>query len=234
MSDVDEMEDAVGEVPVALAAPASAVVVVGPGVETEESVAVWHVSPQGMPVGAWIYSLESLLGSRDEARRLLTLVERRSITGVAPGELDEVLGRVTRAAGVDAEKWWTAQLFSPLQCFADIVDRRAAYDETVSAAKRELKNVADVGWSRDFAAERLISFDDLRSLSRVRPVVGSTAVGSGALTVVGVLRWLVRQWVETEGVKRRRYVREAYGDAEPLPPSWLASVQAGMTTRLPL
>ncbi|MEU3626929.1 hypothetical protein BS329_39425 [Amycolatopsis coloradensis] len=234
MSDIDEMEDAVVEVPVALAAPASAVLVVGPGVEGTESVAVWHVSPQGTPVGAWIYSLERLLGSRDDARRLLTLVERRSITGVVRSELEEVLDRVTEVAGVDAEKWWAAQLFSPLQCFSDIVDRRAAYNETVSAAKRELKNVADVEWSSDFIAERPIGFDDLRSLSRVRPVAGSTAVGSGALTVVGVLRWLVRQWGETEGIKRRRYVRETHGDAEPLPPSWLASVQAGMTTRLPL
>ncbi|MFC3453817.1 DUF6218 family protein [Amycolatopsis speibonae] len=220
--------------PVALAAPASAVVVVGPGVEGTESIAVWHVSPQGMPVGAWIYPMESLLASRDEARRLLTLVERRSITAVVPSELDEVLDRATKAADIDAEKWWTRQLFSPLQCFADIVDRRAVYEETVAAAKCELKNVADLEWSRDFAAAHLVDFDALRSQSEVRPVIGSTAVGSDALTVVGVLRWLVRQWAETEGVKRRRYVRDAHGEPEPLPPSWLASVQAGMTTRLPL
>ncbi|KFZ77079.1 hypothetical protein ED92_38990 [Amycolatopsis sp. MJM2582] len=234
MSDVDGLEGVVAGGSVALSAPASAVVVVGPGVAGEESVAVWHVSPQGMPVGAWIYQLDRLLVSRDEARRLLTLVERRSIAAVVPGELDEVLDRVTKAAGIEAEKWWTAQLFSPLQCFVDIVGRRVAYDSTVSVAKRELKNVADLEWSRDLSVEQVVGFDDLRSLSKVSAVVGSTVVGSAALTAVGVLRWLVRQWAETEGVKRRSYVRDAHGEAEPLPPSWLASVRAGMTTRLPL
>ncbi|WP_410599684.1 DUF6218 family protein [Amycolatopsis sp. lyj-90] len=234
MSDIDELEAIDAEIGAALAAPASAVVVVGPGEQGQESLAVWHVNPQGMPVGAWIYSLDLLFTSTEAARRLLVLLERRAITAVVLNELDDVLERITKAAGIEAEKWWTTQVFSPLECFADIVGRRDAYEKTVSVAKNELKNVADLAWSRDFDAERLDDFADLCALSKVDVVAGKTLVGSGALRVVQVLRWLVRHWSETEGVKRRRYVREIHGEADPLPPSWLAAVKSGLTTRLPL
>ncbi|WP_410659619.1 DUF6218 family protein [Amycolatopsis sp. lyj-112] len=234
MDDIDELEAVGAEIGIALAAPASAVVVIGPGEQGTESLAVWHVSPQGMPVGAWIYPLDLLFTSPEAARRLLVLLERRAITALVPNELDDVLERITKAAGIEAEKWWTMQVFSPLECFADIVGCRAAYEKTVAAAKGELKNVADLAWSRDLNAKRLDGFADLRALSKVVVVAGKTPVGSSALTVVQVLRWLVRHWSETEGVKRRRYVREVHGEADPLPPSWLTAVKSGLTTRLPL
>jgi hypothetical protein len=220
----------------ALWAPGSAVLCVGAGDSEVESVATWHVSPTGDATGAWIVPSTEAFGSTEAARRLLSLVERRAIAAVHPQTLQEWLERLTTAAELDVEDgWWKGQLFSPIDAFRETAGRREQYDITVEAARKDSKSITPLEWTHDLPFDAEI--EDFASLQRVARISAApgTPVVSEVLSIARTLRWLVSVWAETEQVKnRRRYVRAEHGDAEPLPPQWLAAVQAASSNRLPL
>jgi hypothetical protein len=209
---------------------------VGAGDHDIESVATWHVSPAGDPTGAWIYPSDDVFGSQDAARRVLSFVERRAIAAVHPQRLQEWLDRLTTAAKVDTEdNWWKRHLFSPVDAFHETTRRRQQYVDTVEAARKTTKTITPLEWTHDLPDDAEV--EDFASLQRIAGVSSApgTPVVSEVLSIARTLRWLVSVWAETEQVKnRRRYVRAEHGDPEPLPPQWLAAVQAASTNRLPL
>jgi hypothetical protein len=221
--------------PVELWVPGSAVVVLGAGDEGEDALAIWQVSPQGAPTGAWVVSQDEAFTSNETARRLLTLVERRAITAMNPDHVDEVAKRLSLAAGLASGRWWEPHRFSPVQGFREVLTRRHAIEEAVNRTRARRENVAELEWARDFADSAVPEdIEGLRQLAGLGTGPGSPA-GGQAIAVATVLRWLVRVWAGTEQVKNRRsYVRDALGEAEALPPSWLAAVQTASTTVLPL
>lgn len=216
-------------------APGTAIVAVGAGEDGADSLAVWHVSPAGTPTGAWIVPRGEAFASKETAHRLVALLERRAITAAKLPGVDDVVGRLTAIAGLQADQWWSAQVFTPADSFAEIVARREAFDATVSATKADGKKVADLDWPQDLQAHDMPDdIDGLRRVSRLAPVTGPPVV-SEVIGVARVLAWLVRLWAQTEQVKNRRdYARAAHGVPEPLPPSWLSAVQTARSTRLPL
>jgi hypothetical protein len=207
----------------------------GAGDDGGDSLAVSLVSPRGAPSGAWEFPQAEVFTSKAVARQIIILLERRAITSMNPDEVHEVVERLSSTAGIRTDRWWEPHVFSPVQVFGEIVDRRTAYEETVTATKDSGKTVASLEWSRDLPASSMPDdFEGLRGESLLGTAVG-TPVGSELLTVARVLRWLVKVWTETEQVKgRRSYVRAAYGDVEALPPTWLAAVQTSSANRLPL
>ncbi|VVJ17246.1 Uncharacterised protein [Amycolatopsis camponoti] len=220
----------------ALWAPGSAILCVGAGDHEIESVATWHVSPAGDPTGAWIYPASDVFGSQDAARRVLAFVERRAIAAVHPQRLQEWLDQLTATAKVDVEDgWWKRQLFSPVDAFHETTRRRQQYAVTVEAARENSKTITPLEWTHDLPDDAEVQ--DFASLQRIAGISSApgTPVVSEILPIARTLRWLVSLWAETEQVKnRRRYVRAEHGDPDPLPPQWLAAVQAGSTNRLPL
>jgi hypothetical protein len=220
---------------VELWAPGSAVLGVAPGDHDVESVATWHVSPAGDPTGAWIVPASEAFGSPEAARRLLSLVARRAIAAVHPQRLQEWLERLTAVAGLDVEDgWWKRQLFAPAEAFRETVERRRQYDGTVEAARAGTKSITPLEWTHDLPDADVGDFASLQRVARI-PAAPGTPVVSEVLSIARTLRWLVSVWAETEQVKnRRRYVRARHGDAEPLPPQWLAAVQSASSSRLPL
>ena len=136
-----------------------------------------------------------------------------------------MLPALHEAAGLDAPPhWWSRRVFSPIDAFADVVQRRKAIDERIAAVRSERKNVATVEWRREFTGPLPRTFDDVRRLSGLAVAPGPDGI-SEAITVARVLRWLVEIWAETEQVKNRRdYLRGELGAVEPLPPSWLSAV----------
>ncbi|RSD12033.1 DUF6218 family protein [Amycolatopsis eburnea] len=220
----------------ALRAPGSAVLCVGTGDQGAEVLATWHVSPGGDPTGAWLVPVAEAFTAPDAARRLLSLIERRAIAAVHPEEVQDWLKRLTAAADSGIEDgWWQRQLFSPVEAFREAAQRRLRYDRTVEAARRESKTITPLQWTHDLPLDTEIEdFASLQRVARISPAPG-TPVVSEVLSVARTLRWLVSVWAETEQVKgRRNYVQAEHGDAEPLPPRWLAAVQAAGTNRLPL
>lgn len=98
---------------IALWAPGSAVLAVGEDTSGERAVAVWQISPDGHPTGAWGVPEQQAHGDPTAAHELLVGIERRALVAVDEVTVDEVVARLTGAAGVTADRWWSAQRFSP-------------------------------------------------------------------------------------------------------------------------
>jgi hypothetical protein len=231
-SPTEELPETIGP---AVQAPGSAILAVGADADGVESVAVWHVSPGGVPTGAWVRPQSEVLGSAAAAARLLALVERRALVGVSAEVLADWLPRWSAVAGLaDSGLWWKKHLFSPVEAYDHIVRRRQLVAATVDAARETNKSMTPIGWAHDLVETAVGDLAALQAAAGIVAPPGSPVV-SEALRLARVLRWLVVVWTEAEDVKgRRRVVRAAHGAAEPLPPAWLAAVRAAASTRLPL
>jgi hypothetical protein len=230
-----EVEPGLAEPLVALWAPGSAVLAVGDDENDRHAVAVWQISPEGHPTGAWVVSTEQAYGDAAAARRLLVSIERRALTMADPGTLDDLVGRLTSTAGVDADRWWAAQRFSPTDAFRDVLTRRAEFEATIASVRQAGRSVAALRWARAFPADdRPETVAELQQLADVGVPVGAPVIAE-ALRISRLLAWLVGMWTQTEQVKGRRdYVRDKHGEPEALPPSWLTAVTTASATRLPL
>lgn len=231
VADVELVEEPVA----ALWAPGSAVLALGEDVDGAAALALWQISPDGHATGSWVVSQGAAFGDLDTARRLIVSIERRAITAADPDSVGAIVERLTSAAGLDDDQWWNAHWFSSVDVLGEVVARRAEFEATVAASKKDGKHVAALQWARDLPADELPQdFAQLRALSGLGIAPGP-AVVSEVLTVSRVLGWLAGVWAEVEQVKnRRRYVRDMHGAPEALPPSWLAAVQTASATRLPL
>ncbi|GAB2781308.1 DUF6218 family protein [Amycolatopsis magusensis] len=230
------VEEVLGDGLAQLRAPGSAVLGVGSGNGGPDCLAVWQVSPLGAPTGAWVMPCEEAFGSVENARLLLSLIERRAIAAGDPAAMNHLLERWSAAADLVGEgAWWTAHLFSPVVAFTETVSRRRRYESTVATAKEAKKSITALEWAHELPEDTTVeSFSALRGTARISPAVGVPVV-SEVLTTARVLRWLVEVWSDTEMVKNRReYVRAVHGATEPLPPEWLLAVQTAGKTRLPL
>ncbi|MDQ3404244.1 MAG: DUF6218 family protein [Actinomycetota bacterium] len=226
-------EDTLSDLATGLGGHGTAVVASGRGGD-DAVVAVWHVNLRGVATGAWVVSAEDAFTSRTAARKLLVLIERRAITALDVDDANAVPARLSAVAGLGAEPWWEHQVFAPNVVLGEISARRALYEATVTATKHGGKAVAPLEWAQDLPTSAPDDVAGLRGLAGLGVALG-TPVISEVLTVARVLRWLVQMWAETEQVKgRRRYVRDAHGDLEVLPPSWLAAIQVAGSHRLPL
>ncbi|AIJ24004.1 DUF6218 family protein [Amycolatopsis methanolica] len=234
MTQTDELGHGLPVAVAELWAPGSVVVARGHDDEGHETIAIWHVSPQGAPTGAWIETRQSYRSSAETARRLTTLLERRAITAPGEDEIDAVVGELTTAAGLAETGWWRRQVFAPSGVFEEIARRRQSIEDVVENARAERKNVAALDWPRELPDVMPRDVEGVRTLAGIGKGPGASA-GAQAITVARVLRWLVQLWTETEQVKNRRsYVRDALGEPEALPPSWLAAVRTASAKVLPL
>ncbi|MFR9802547.1 DUF6218 family protein [Pseudonocardia sp. RS010] len=214
----------------------SAALALGQDQHGREALALWQISVDGRPTGAWVEPVELAFGDRNTARRLLTCIERRALTGANPDIVGDVVTKLSATAEVDgSDPWWDKHTFLAPAVFADVVDRRMSYEKTIGRLKDSGRKIADLEWAREFSAEALpATLGELRELARLAIPEGAPAVAE-ALTVAHVLRWLVELWGETEQVKgRRTYIQEEYGPVEPLPPTWRVAVAVANTNRLPL
>jgi hypothetical protein len=213
----------------------SAVIALGVGDDGVEVLALWQVSPEGVASGAWVVRQAEAFGDEQVARKLLTCLDGRAVTGIEKQTVGRALARLSKTARLEVrDEWWSARSYSPVEVFAEVVARRTAYQKTIEARQQTTKNVAPLEWPRDFPPEELpANFEGLRELSTIAIAVGAPAV-SEVLTVSRVLRWLAEMWVQTEQAKNRRpYLRHSHGDPEPLPPGWLAPMQTAISERLP-
>ncbi len=219
----------------ALWAPGSAVLATGEDASGQRAVAVWHISPDGHPTGSWVVPEQHAYTDPAAARQLLVTIERRALTATDEDTVDEVVARLTTTAGITADRWWTAQRFSPISAFTDTLTRRAELAATVDAIRQSGRTVTPLQWDRVFSPDqRPSTVDELASLAEVAIPAGAPVVAE-ALRLARLLQWLVGLWIQTEQVKNRRdYLRDKHGDPEALPPGWMTVVQTAATTRLPL
>lgn len=229
-------EQGITTLPAQLSALGGAVLALGADDNGAAVLALWQVSPEGAPTGAWIVPQTEAFGNEQVARRLLSCVDGRAVTGADTDTARSTLGELAKSARHEiSNEWWSVRSYCAVDVFSELVARRAAYEKTVEARRQTTKNVSPLEWSRDFALDQLpANFAELRALSPIGIARGAAAV-SEVLTVSRILQWLVELWSQTEQTKNRRpYLREEHGDPEPLPPSWLAAMRAALSARLPL
>jgi hypothetical protein len=222
--------------PARLSALGSAVIALGADDNGAAALALWQVSPEGAPTGAWIVPQAEAFGNEQVARRLLICVDGRAVTGADMDTVCSALGKLAKSAQLEiSNEWWSVRSYSSVDVFGELVARRAAYERMVEARRQTTKNISPLEWPRDFTLDQLpTDFAGLQILSPLGIAPGAAAV-SEVLTVSRVLRWLVELWSQTEQTRNRRpYLREVPGDPEPLPPSWLAAMRAALSARLPL
>lgn len=215
--------------------PAGVVVASGRMNDGGDGVALWHVDEAGRPTGAWIVPQARAYCDRVAARQLLALLERRAVTGADVDVVAEVLGKLTVAAEADLPAgWWGARTFTAVGAVADVVRRREQCGRTVAARRGDGRAAAPLRWERKIdAAAMPRDHEDLRRMARFA-TAGDSEVASEAVAVVAVLGWVLDRWRETEQVKnRRRYVLDAHGPIETLPPSWAGACAHARDGRFP-
>lgn len=232
---VIENETELTEPAVALWAPGSVILVSGEDASAEAALAMWQVSPDGYPTGAWVVAEQDARVDASIARRLLLGVERRAVVVDGSTRADDFVSKLTSVAGFGSNRWWTGQRLSPIDAFGDVLARRAELDPTVDAIRRGGRTVAPLQWDDTFSTDaRPATVAELMQLAKTAVPEGAPVVAE-ALRLSRLLRWLVALWARTEQVKNRRdYLRDKHGEPEALPPDWMAAVQTASATRLPL
>jgi len=218
------------------AALGCAVVAIGDDAGGVPALALWLIDPEGVATGAWVVPQEQAFGDRAVARRLLSCVTARAVTGLDPAVVESVLVRLTATAGTHiAGSWWASLSFSPVAAFRQILQRRAAYEKSVDDRRAINKNIVALEWHHDFAV------DDPPADPEALRVASGLAMPAGAPVVRDVLllsrllSWLVELWSETEQAKSRRsYLQDEHGAPEDLPPAWSGAMSAAASARLPL
>lgn len=210
--------------------------VVGCG-ETDDghTLVVWTVNVEGAAVGAWLFSETEACTDRVIARRMLTLVERRSILTATPVAVADLLTKIAHTAGLDVEAtdWPMLDLRAAIAEVRELRDRYLNGIRTQRSRTGSKLVMPEFTWSlpADLPAD-IDALADTLGVAEPRdvpPLVARTLRLARALTRV------VAAWQEAEKIKARRpYLLDAFGPAVALPPRWLATVHAAYAAPLPL
>jgi hypothetical protein len=103
---------------------------------------------------------------------------------------------------------------------AEIREHRDRYAEAHDAFRATRKTkITDLDWASEIPPP-----DRARALLTVnRPA--ASPVAEAALAVAGAVRNAIELWEVTEQVRYRRVHLRSFGDAQPLPPRWLAALR---------
>ncbi|HEX2416912.1 MAG TPA: DUF6218 family protein [Micromonosporaceae bacterium] len=199
--------------------------------------AIWHLDLVGNPTGAWVVPESELLRDRSKARRLLAICERRALAAYDPTEALDILALTAAAARVpaDIEMIWGNHLCL-LGCAVDeIREARAAYSSAVELEKaRTGRTLAPIEWPDPLPETAPASLGEFLSQAGVLAPAGVSPAASAALAVGRAVRWCIEVWMNTETARSRRaYLRERFGPAQPVPPSWRDAVTGVYRQKLP-
>jgi hypothetical protein len=200
--------------------------------------AIWHLDLTGNPTGAWVVPESILLRDRSTARQILRACERRALAAYDPTEALDVLGLTAAAARVpaDIETVWGKHLCLLGRAIDETKQARAAYSEAVEIEKaRTGRSLAPLEWSDQLPESVPTSLGDFLSQAGVLAPAGVSPAASAALALGRAVRWCLEVWTGTETARSRRpYLRERFGPAKPVPPSWRDAVTGAYRQVLPL
>jgi hypothetical protein len=190
-----------GDLPVAAATIAGvrghAVLAEGPDADGRDAVAIWRLDAFGIPIGAWVIPLAG-----------------------DPGlpSLDDVRAGLRGCARV---AWAGEESDLHIEDLLDeIREHRQRYTEAHDAFRATRKaKITELTWTSEVPPA-----DRARSLLEVRRPAASP-VAAEALAVAGAIRNAIELWEDTEQVRYRRVHLRSFGDAQPLPPRWLAALR---------
>ncbi|MGX7681588.1 DUF6218 family protein [Jatrophihabitans sp. DSM 45814] len=193
--------------------------------QPESNLAIWQVTPEGHPSGAWVLRMEELLQQPIECRRKLALIERRCLVAADPQVSVPLATRIAEGGDVKIKNdEFRRSTLSLAQMWVSIVAARADY---VTGAGTSLPWRRELDDSAPATLEAFAAVVGLRARSDV-------PVTRRALMTADVVAWLVAQWQDTETVRmRRKPLKEQFGPAAALPPDWLSALQRAYERVLP-
>jgi hypothetical protein len=195
-----------------------AVLAIGPGADSDETLAIWTLGAFGTATGAWILPLASL----DESSLLpiMSLLRGRCLVGWSEASATEPLDKVDGALPPGLVARLRASCAAIPDMIAETREHRARYSEAVTAHSTTVTSkIAPLKWAR-----LPDDSDELRAMSP-KYLNAASPVAAAALTVAGALRQTVDLWRETEETRYRRPYLRRLGERQPLPPRWLARLR---------
>lgn len=191
-----------------------------------DEVSLWLVDLAGDPCGAWVV----LASTPEDARRILSLCDRRALITVEPGTDIDMMLRLAKTSQVDISRSaLEARICSIPEALAATASARCLHTEAVHAVEqRERKTLAPLRWERPVPNPVPNSVEHLAKAAAIRTMSDGA---SAALTVSRLARWSIRLWTDTEGVRaRRKHLRAQFGPTQSLPKPWREAVKAAYQT----
>lgn len=183
---------------------------------------IWQIDLLGTPCGAWVKPYE---GS-STARELLAKCDRRAIVTTNPVGAVNLLVEWAKDGDVPVDQ---ADLRTRICSIPTLLDEVAKARHTYTTEvrdkeQREGKRLAALNWEVDIPGQVPTTFQALLDCASVNTHTASPEVARVLITA-RLAQWAIRTWTNTESIRvRRPYLREPFGPAQPLPPSWRAAV----------
>lgn len=195
-------------------------------VRQDDRLALWTVAPSGQRTGAWV--VETGL-TRDRARQLLTLLERRVLAGSDRQADVAAAETMAGAAGVALPTALTDAWLDVFEAIEEVAETRRELASAGARAKSKPPvyrfDLADLPPDIDGALGRL---------RLTNPGMGAEPAAAAALATCRLLEAAVQAWQETESARLRRKVMHQFGGAavRPLPPRWLSKLRQAYPIRI--
>lgn len=186
-----------------------------------DSLAIWHVSTDGLRTGAWVVPSEKAFGDAATAERMLGILLRHAILTCGGDSLTHVEG-IETTAGAQPRPWRQDVVVLP-EILAHIAITRTRLEAAVELRRKDNKRILPVAWKANIPQPVPATAAELRSLTQVHVPAVKSPVTHTALELAILTGWAIAQWQETLNVAARRsYLRDVLGPATALPPVWEA------------
>jgi hypothetical protein len=199
--------------------------------EDQDTVAIWHVSAEGIACGAWVWPWPS---APEDARRAVGLIDGRLLVDVTPESAIDLAAELADLAGVAAPEITRPRLrrVTPGWLLSEVAgfhsQLQKAFEDAVAARSGKLVPLdlalLPEGLEGDVSTQ-------LSALGLQRPS-GVSPVAAHALGTANLVKGLIRLWREAEKQRMRRSYLRSSGDARPLSEEWLSALRDAATQPL--
>lgn len=184
-----------------------------------DSLAIWHVSTDGVRTGAWVVPSEKAFGDAATAEWMLAILTRHAVLTWDGDSLDHVEG-IEAAAGAQPRPWRQDAVVLP-DMLADIASARTRLEAAVDQRREDNKRIVPVTWKAQIPQPVPATAAELRSLAHLHVPAVASSVTEAALELAVLTGWAIARWQETLTLAaRRRYLRDVLGPATALSPAW--------------
>lgn len=205
------------------------VLAVGPDSDGGEALAVWRLSPTGRAGGAWVLRFDEF--GRDPAQllRVMSMLQGRCLVDWDEAMPTGVLARISEFLPAELLTTVQGNILTIPELLAEISEHRSTYAVAVEQHRANAKSkVAPLAWPTEVPDQQeLLAWADRAHAMAASPVAAK------ALALTAAVASTAELWQDTEQARYRRVYLRSLGDAQPLPPRWLARLrEAAASTSL--
>jgi hypothetical protein len=195
-----------------------AVIAIGLDADGGEAIAIWRLGPTGVPVGAWVMSLDTARENPDDLRGIMTMMRGRCLVGWSTDDPVRTLDRLAAVLPPAVISGLASGVVAIPDLLAEIAEQRTRYADALEQYRSITKSkIVPLEWSREIPPPHTLT---PRHLGAASPVAGQ------ALAVAGALHAAIGLWQDTESVRYRRPYLRQLGQPQALPPRWVARLRS--------